>query len=207
MAYRPELSAALQNIVLGEQPKGPTFQMPPTMPGMGTPPIAPQQMQPAVKPRSKGQTILGIIGDMLAAGSGGNPMFAQSLAVERQRAQDADAGEAIWSRRRQAENEDWTQRQQWQQAHPDPSPMVRDIQAWQSLGPEQRAAYDAMQKAKQGDPDVTVTLPNGQLYIGPKSGIAAALGGGGAPPRPVGSLTPIEGGPGGSPSGAGFPLR
>jgi hypothetical protein len=160
-------------------------------------------MQPAVKPRSKGQMIAGIIGDMLAAGSGGNPMFTQSLAVERQRAQDADASEAQWTRRRQAENEDWTQRQQWQQAHPDPSPMLRDIAAWQSMTPEQVTAFEAMKKAQQGDPDVTVTLPNGQLYVGPKSGLGTALGGG-APPRPVGRLTPIEGGPGGSPSGAGF---
>lgn len=205
MAFRPQLGSALQNIVLGEQSAYPDLRMPPMMPGMGTPPIHGEQMQPAVKPRSKGQTILGIIGDMLAAGSGGNPLFTQTLAVERQRAQDAGNSEAIWSRHRQAENDDWAQRQQWQREHPDPSPMLRDIAAWQGMTPEQRTAYEGMKKAQAGDPEVTVTLPNGQLYIGPKSGLAAALGGGAAPTAPIGPLTPIQGGPGGSPSGAGFP--
>lgn len=199
MAFRPQLGATLQNMVLGEQPAYPEFRLP--MPGIGTPPIQGGRMQP--KPRGKGQLIAGALGDALAQMAGGNQVFLPSLAVERQRAADAEAADAQWTRRRQAENEDWTQRQQWQQAHPDPSPMMRDVAAWQAMTPDQRAAYEAMQKAKEGDPLVNVSLPNGQFYSGPRSGLASALQGQ-APAAPVGRLTPIEGGPGGSPSGAGF---
>jgi hypothetical protein len=72
------------------------------------------------------------------------------------------------------------------------------------MTPEQRAAYQEMQKAREGDPVVTITLPNGQMYSGPRSGLAQAMMGGGAPPKPIGKLTPLNGGPTVSPLG-GFP--
>lgn len=175
-------------------PARPSFGMP-TQP-TGTPPIwerqpPQQQAPPQQKPIGMGKHIAGAIGDVLLQQAGMQPMF--SPAMQQRRAMEQS--EAQWSRRRQAENEDWTQRQEWQRANPDPSPMLRDIAAWQAMTPEQRVAYEAMQKAKEGDPLVNMSLPNGQFYSGPRSGLATALGGGTVPAAPVGRLTPIDGGP------------
>ena len=156
-----------------------------------------------------GRVLAGVIGDALAQNAGIQPLYAPAM---RQR-QQTEAEEAQWTRRRQTENEDWTRgqqaedarwtrQQQWKRDNPDPSPMMRDAQAWQGMTPEQRTAYGQMREAGSGD--VVTTLPNGQLYIGPKSGIAAALTGGmapsAAPPAPVGKLRPV-GGPTPSASG------
>jgi hypothetical protein len=85
--------------------------------------------------------------------------------------------------------------------------MMRDVQAFQGMSPEQRNSYGELRKLQAGDPDVTVSLPNGQFYAGPRSGLSAALTGGMAPSAtptaPVGKLRPI-GGPTPSASG-GFP--
>lgn len=56
---------------------------------------------------------------------------------------------------------------------------------------------------RRGDPMINMTLPNGQFYSGPQSGLQAALGGFQSDPppaRPVGKLTPI-GGPQAAPAG------
>jgi hypothetical protein len=156
---------------------------------------------PAAPPMSKGQMIAGIIADALAGAMGKPGQFAQ--AQERQQQQNQE--QAQWGLHRQAQMDDWIKQQQYQSAHPDPSPMERDVQAWAAMTPEQRVQYQDMQKAKEGDPIVTITLPNGQMYSGPRSGLAAAMmGGGQMPQKPVGNLTPINGGPTASPSG-GFP--
>jgi hypothetical protein len=59
------------------------------------------------------------------------------------------------------------------------------------------------------DPDVFITLPNGQVYAGPRSGLAAAMMGGtpapAAPPAPVGKLTPITNGGQTPRASGGFP--
>lgn len=54
---------------------------------------------------------------------------------------------------------------------------------------------------RRGDPMINMTLPNGQFYSGPQSGLSEALGGGSQiPDKPVGKLTPI-GGPQVTPAG------
>lgn len=64
---------------------------------------APKPAGGLFKPGSKGQIIAGIIGDALAAASGGSPVFTQNLMAQRQREQELQAQEAQWTRRRQAE--------------------------------------------------------------------------------------------------------
>lgn len=150
---------------------------------------------------SRGQIIAGIIGDALAGAAGGSPVFGQLMNQRHQQEQE----QAQWGLRRRAELQDWQTKQDYSSAHPGPSPMERDVGAWQHMDPAQRAAYQDMQKAREGDPIVTITLPNGQMYSGPRSGIAAAMTGGGqVPQRPVGRLTPIDGGPT-PPASVGFP--
>lgn len=184
--FRNPLSKSLASMIMpGDQPE---YGMPPMPAPTGTPQEPPGGL---FNPGSKGQIIAGIIGDALASLTGGAPVFTQNMMAERQRKQEMEASEAQWSRRRQAGRED----KQWEWANkPEEVPsIIRNAEAWGRMTPEQRTNYQAMQEAQAGN--VTTTLPNGQLYIGPKSGLAAALGGGSAPAKPVGKLTPIAGGP------------
>lgn len=161
------------------------------------------QPAPAAPKMSRGQIIAGIIGDALAGAAGRAPTFGPMVARQKEEQQQAAQQEAQWGRHL------LTQRLIEQQI-PDPSPMERDLSVWQHMSPEQRAAYGELQKAKEGDPIVTITLPNSQIYSGPRSGLAAAMMGGGSgsaavPTHPVGPLTPIdEGGPASQAPG-GFP--
>lgn len=165
------------------------------------PPQAPQEAPTAPK-MGRGQIIAGILADALAGAAGQPGPFAARMA----RQQQQQAEEAQWHRRRGADLEDYEAKQRIEQRYkqPDIPPMVRDAQAWMQMGEPERQAYQQMQGLKQGDPDVFVTLPNGQVYAGPKSGLAAALTGGAAPTAPVGKLRPINGGPT-QPASGGFP--
>jgi hypothetical protein len=154
---------------------------------------------------SKGQIIAGIIGDALAGAAGRQPVFGQMVAQQHQR----DDEMAQWGLQRRAHLQDWQAQQDYQHAHPDPSPMERDVETWARMTPEQRAQYQEMQKAKEGDPIVTITLPNGQMYSGPRSGLAAAMMGGAASSRPqIGDVVPDprQGGPT-QPASGGFLRR
>lgn len=186
-SFRPRLGMVLQNSVMpGDQPTidmGDLGQMPP---GLGM--SAPEKKVGFFKEGGMGRTLAGLIGDALLQNADMAPVYAP---MQRQR-QAIEAEEAQWTRRRAAERED--KQWEWQNRPREDAipPILRDAQAWQGMTPEQRAAYGEMQKARAGDPDVTLTLPNGQLYVGPKSGIQAALGG--SAPKPVGKLTPINNG-------------
>ena len=138
-----------------------------------------------------GRMLAGIIGDALAQGSGFAPVYTPAM---RQR-EALSQQEAQWSRRRQAENEDWRNRQQWERDNPVPAPIQRDAAAWMGMTPEQRQAVQEMTKAREGDPIVNTTLPNGQFWSGPRSGLAAALSGQASPVpvAPVGKLRPLGG--------------
>ncbi len=156
---------------------------------------------PPAKPKANWA---GILADAIA-GAMGNP--GQYAAVENQR-REQEQQQAQWGLRRRGELEDYEAKQQIEQRYrqPDVSPMERDAQAWQRMAPEQRAAYGEFKSMGALDPDVFTTLPNGQFYAGPRSGLAAALGGGGSPAKtaPRGRLTPVEGGPT-LPASGGFP--
>lgn len=182
---RPGLGISLEDI-MGTTPKPDFGAMTPGM-GMDEPP----KKQGFLAPGSKGQIIAGIIGDTLASLSGGSPMFTQTLLAQRQRDQDMQAQDAQWTRRRAAERED--RQWEWSNKPKDDAipPILRDAQAWQNMTPEQRTAYQQMQDAQRGP--ITV-LPNGQAFIRDPA-IAQQLGVGGGQPRPVGKLTPIDGGP------------
>lgn len=155
-------------------------------------------------PGSKGAMIAGIVGDMLAQASGGQAQFLPMEMQRRQREQEASAAEAKWHRERMANRED----KQWEWANKpqDPPAMIRNAQAWQQMSPEQRKAYQEMETAQRGDPFVTTTLPNGQFYAGPQSGLIGALTGAtAAPVAPKGKLGPVvnslPGGPQARPAG------
>ena len=178
MGFRPKLGQNLQGLVEGDQPwmnpRPDVFT--PKQDGMD--PMDPM----AAKPRSKGQMIAGIISDALAGFNGQQGQFGQMIARERQQQQADQREEVQWTRRRQQQNDDWTQREDYKRANPDPTAMERNLSTYQGWGPEQRAAYGDMQQAERGDPFVTTTLPNGQFYAGPQSGLIGALTGHGAAP-------------------------
>jgi len=136
---------------------------------------------------------LGIIADALAGAAGKPGPYAAMMDQQREQEQQ----QANWGLRRSAELEDYRAKKTIDQSYPDMSPMVRDANAWGGMTEDQRTNYQQMKQMGQGDPDVFVTLPNGQVYAGPKSGLATALTGGvtPSPARPVGRLTPMNGGP------------
>lgn len=142
---------------------------------------------------SKGQLIAGILADALAGAAGQQGRFAPMM--ERRRL--AEDERVKWSRNRQADIEDYvTKLGIKQKLDPDISPMERDARAWAQMTQPEKDAYLQMNAARAGDPEVFVTLPNGQVYAGPKSGLASALmGRAPAPTKPIGSLTPLDGGP------------
>lgn len=184
--------------------------MPPFYP-QGTPIVPPSRSEtpemsptpsglPPMPKMSKGQMILGILGDALAGAAGRGPAFGQMMQQQKQQEREV----AQWGLKRKADLEDYEAKQKIEQRYkaPDVAPALRDAQAWALMTPEQRTAYQEMKQAGAGDPDVFVTLPNGQVYAGPKSGLSQALmGGAPAPQKPVGKLTPIPGGPASAPGG------
>ena len=127
---------------------------------MGTPPIAPaprvemnmeKPKQGFLAPGSKGAMIAGILGDALAGAVGRAPVFTQNLMAERQRQKAMEQEEATWTRRRQSALEDYAAKQQIDRQYEKPaapSPILRDAMAWQQMTPEQRQAYQDMQRAR-----------------------------------------------------------
>lgn len=117
-AMRKPLGKALESAIMpGDQPE----YMPA---GLGM--QSPQKKQGLFAPGSKGQMIAGIIGDTLASLSGGQPVFTQMLAQQRQQ----QAEEAQWTRRRMTERED----KQWEWANkpkdaPNPTEFERALEA------------------------------------------------------------------------------
>lgn len=63
-----------------------------------------------------GRIIAGLIGDALLQQGGMRPVYSPMM----QQRQALAREEAQWTRRRQAENEDWMARQQWERANPAP---------------------------------------------------------------------------------------
>ena len=183
VGMRPNLGMNLAGIVAGDQWQPP--QMPPMMP-----PQMPQQGMEQAKPRSKGQMIAGILGDALLGFGGQQGQFGPMLARENQQRQADAREEAQWTRRQKTEDDRWTQRETFKRNNPDPTAMERNLATFQGWGPDQRKAYGEMQQADRGDPFVTTSLPNGQFYAGPQSGLLAALTGQASTPAQKPVITP-----------------
>jgi hypothetical protein len=151
-----------------------------------TPPIMPQaaeteaheavSVQPGFRRPSTAQMIAGVLGDTLANIGGGQGIFLPQLAQQRQLAQQS----AMAQQERGAEFADWERRKQWERANPAPinNDTIADYEfRARTLG---KPAADEWLKSAS-DPVVTVTLPGNRVYSGPRSGLAAALGGGAQP--------------------------
>lgn len=115
-----------------------------------------------------GRNIAGYIGDYLAQLGGGQPIFAPAM----QRKQEMQQ----YENQRQQQVADWLAKEDYKRRNPEPSPIARDLAAYQGFTPEQKAQYGELQDLKAGP--VTVSLPNGFVYSGNRSGLADALGGG-----------------------------
>jgi hypothetical protein len=173
------LGVALANSVMAGGSPVPQMQAP-QMPGMKKP--------------SKGQMILGILGDALAGAAGRAPVFAQHLGQMRAEERQDQRQQAQWGLQRRAGLEDYEARQQIEQRYraPDVSPMERDARAWANMTPELQTAYRAAQAAKpQFIPDglgggqwVQPTVPgSAPRPAGPPPGVTFT-------PLPAGGPTP-----------------
>lgn len=143
----------------------------------GTPPIAPSPFpEPSMEmPKRTGlQNVVGIIGDALAGAVGQPGQYAATLQREaRDRREDA-----LYQRRQADARNTWLWQQQWERDHPKPvnNDTVADYDfIARTLGPD-AARQSLMNKT---DPVVSIPLPGGQTYIGPRSSMPSVLGGGG----------------------------
>lgn len=141
--------------------------------------IVPTQQAPQAtsKPKVGIAEILGGLGDVISAASGGQPSFLPQRQAQleqqrmlQQRAQMAqDARNADW--------EDWVRKEQYKDANPAPinNDTVNDYNFYRTqLGEEGARRW----LNNQTDPVVSIPLPGGQTYIGPRSGLGAATKGG-----------------------------
>lgn len=119
--------------------------------------------------------IAGTIGDALLQQNDMAPVFAPAMQLK----QRMEAEERQYQRQREDKRADWQFEQDYERANPKPinNDTLNDLGLIEGrLG---RDAGDSYLR-RLADPDVTVPLPNGQIYVGPRSGMAAALGGGGS---------------------------
>lgn len=121
---------------------------------------------------------LGILADALSGLSGNGPIYAPMM--ERRRAEQTafERGEEQWKSHHAAELSDQLRLLEEKRAHPDDE-LSRRLDQAGITDPAQRAEYarKLLDKSTTDDPLVTLTLPNKQLYSGPRSGLATALGG------------------------------
>lgn len=149
----------------------------PPYPGQDVP-----QDVPEYRPPNTLHRIIGGLGDALSTWGGGQATFIPQL-MQRQQ-QQAQMQQAERQQRQRAADAaaQWKIEQQWKIDHPAPinNDTVNDYEfRVKTLG---KAAADEWLKSAS-DPIVTVTLPrNRGIYSGPRSGLAAALGGGGGAP-------------------------
>ena len=178
----------------------PAQQGMPPMGGAGGPTVMPEGKPSFFAQGGMGRTLAGLIGDTLLQQADMAPVYSPMMQQRRQ----AEQAEAQWSRRQDAtrtanrEDQQW----EWQNRPATPQAPTEFERALEGSGVQRgtpqwtQAMGQRATNILNPDPPITMTLPNGQMYVGPRSGLPAAVGGGAAtPPRPVGNLTPITGGP------------
>jgi hypothetical protein len=136
----------------------------------------------------------------------GNPLGLAMMQMQQQK-QQREQDQEDYQRKLGDQKSTWLWQKQWERDNPNPinNDTVNDYNfRVQTLG--KQAADDWLKT--QSDPIVNVTLPGNRFYSGPRSGLAAALGGAGgapaAPTSPVGKLTPIDDGGPTQPASGGF---
>lgn len=151
--------------------------------------IAVPQAAPQQPHMSRGQMILGILADVAAGAAGRQGPFAAALQQRKQQAME----DAQWTRRQNSALQQYEAQKviDRQYDKPEVSPIARDVAAYQALGPDGQAVYRQMHP----EADVVVPLPDGTMYAGPRSGLAAALAGRGGQRPAIGSTIPLNGGP------------
>lgn len=142
-----------------------------------------RQPMPAQKPSffgegGTGRTIAGILGDALLSASGSAPLYTPMM--NRRRAVQEDSDRA-W--------EKWVAQKQWERANPAPvnNDTANDFEYIKSILGEEAAKQYLTGKA---DPIVNIPLPGGDVYMGPRSGMAGVAARGAtaspaAPPPPT----------------------
>jgi hypothetical protein len=144
----------------------------------------------AFRPDSPLWHILGGAGDVIT----GEPVYTQGLMDRGAMRQKSLMDQA----QAEAENAQWYERERWKRDNPERR--VNDTEAdyeYRKRVLGEQSANDWLRSA--GDPPVTMTLPNGQVYSGPRSGLGAALGSGQPAPRRLGPI--VDQIPGGQPGG------
>lgn len=180
--------------------------------GMSTPPIAPQQQAPQQTMRQQmygdlpmWKILLGTALDNIAQQTGGTPAFSQGLQMQRQQNQRAQAAAS----ERQADWQDWVQKQVWQRDNPAPQPFSEFERTLIGSGiqpgtPEWQQAF-ITRRDNQLDPWTNIVV-GGNSVSGRQSAVQRAIEGGGGlsspqaggaaipPTAPVGKLRPLGGG-------------
>lgn len=174
----------------------------------GTPPIANPNMGQTQRMSAQEQPKSGFLGDNTSAklmalggllsGDGGHGVaqFHQQRAMDGQ----AAAKQAAEMRKRSLDRDDFKFEHDYKTQNPTKAPDAFErALAGAGIDPNSeqgRAAYADRVASMARDPNdelVTVSLPGGRVYSGPRSGLGQAMGG--APPsRPVGGLRPVGGG-------------
>lgn len=179
VSQQPSLASYLQAPLTNEalQPA----QMP--NPSAGFVEMAPL---PGVKPSTfgkggRGWEIMGIIGDALQAAGGGRPTYMPMVQEERQLETQGRQRLAERQAERKADRDEWLYREQ--NKRPTNNDTAADYEYIASkLGPTAATRW----LEGKTDPVVSIPLPGGQTYIGPRSGMSATVGkpqqGGGQPP-------------------------
>jgi hypothetical protein len=156
------------------------------------------QQAPQTKPREGPSTtrrIAGILGDAMLgyAGQPGQygPMMAQRRMLEEQRGFAVQQGKT----ERDGRMQDWYAQQDYARANPqapEPTTLQRNYEYLGGINPEIAQDYLAAQARDPMDEYVSVPIPGRGTYVGPRSGMAQAMGGSGVPSGPVGNLTYLD---------------